>query len=601
MAINLTFSAGRNIMPFFTQKRPHALPICLIVALSVLIYIRALFSGFVFDDFYLILDNRWLTSLAFIPEILSSPTWAFHEGTFSGGSSNYYRPVMHLVSLFGYQLFGFSPPGFHAVSIGFHAISAVFVYLIASSLFSSQKGPDESGAEGAPRSFPLFAGLFFAAHPVNVEPVVWISSISEISLGLFFFISIYCFILKREKNSLAWEAVSVAAYFAAMLSKETGIVLPLVLFLFDRPMGNLRELIRRYLPFAVAASLYLVIRAVVIGGGQTSHAAQEGAYPATILSLTAQYITKLIYPAGLKIYYLFEPVGSVLSLGAFEVVSLIIAAACVIIALLQRGKAGRALPAGLALLLVPLLPPILGFRYIHGERLISERYLYIPSAGFAIILSYALWRLLYLRASFLKAAIIVSILITIAYSAITVKRSVLWRDELTYWSETVRSAPGSALTHANLAVALTEAGSFDEALREYALAKEIRPAWDELYVNMAGLYYNMKDNAGALDALKTALGLTRNMTVRRRVFAKMGMIYFAEGDYDSAIESYQLATGLAGGNKADLYNRLGAAYASGGMMGDARWAFEEALKINPAHEGARINLEKARSLAGPTE
>jgi hypothetical protein len=58
-----------------TLTTAHAIIIILLVSFAV--YSKALFSGFVYDDTYQILENRWITDIRFIPEIFTASVWSF--------------------------------------------------------------------------------------------------------------------------------------------------------------------------------------------------------------------------------------------------------------------------------------------------------------------------------------------------------------------------------------------------------------------------------------------------------------------------------------------------------------------------------------------
>lgn len=65
---------------------------------------------------------------------------------------------------------------------------------------------------------------------------------------------------------------------------------------------------------------------------------------------------------------------------------------------------------------------------------------------------------------------------------------------------------------------------------------------------------------------------------------------YAAGDYEQALNSYNqlVATEI---RSADLYYNLGNTYYRLNEWGEAVWAYERALEINPSHENTRYNLD----------
>ena len=99
--------------------------------LSALVYVNILPNGFVHDDSQQIIDNPWIMDFANLPGVFFSSAWAFLEDEVT---SNYYRPVMHLVYMIDYAIFEFNPWGYHLTSIIINSINSVMVFLSRSLL-----------------------------------------------------------------------------------------------------------------------------------------------------------------------------------------------------------------------------------------------------------------------------------------------------------------------------------------------------------------------------------------------------------------------------------------------------------------------------------
>lgn len=110
--------------------------IVIIIVVSLGVYANTLFNGFVYDDTDQVLKNSWIRDIRNIPTIFSSPTLSF--STEKDPHTNYYRPMMHLIYMAEYPVFGLKPWGWHLINILFHAMNSIMVFLIAVMLFNKQ-------------------------------------------------------------------------------------------------------------------------------------------------------------------------------------------------------------------------------------------------------------------------------------------------------------------------------------------------------------------------------------------------------------------------------------------------------------------------------
>ncbi len=117
---------------------------------------------------------------------------------------------------FGRRLWGLDPLPYHLVNIGLHAINGILVFLILRRL----------RVPGA-----WLAACLWVLHPVNVESVAWITELKNVQSGFFFFLSLLCFLRFDAERNHRWYALALVCGLAAMLSKPSTVVLPLVLLL----------------------------------------------------------------------------------------------------------------------------------------------------------------------------------------------------------------------------------------------------------------------------------------------------------------------------------------------------------------------------------
>lgn len=358
-----------------SAKASFILPIIIVAAVSFAVYFNALSNNFVYDDVYQVTENQWITDIKYIPDIFSKSVWGFQKWA---SSSNYYRPMMHLMYMMSYYIFGLKPLGFHLVNILFHVANSVLVFLIISKLFGEkEKGGntlhllDSSFAGGAAHGgrftihdslFPAFiAALLFAVHPIHTEAVTWVAGLPEVSFTFLSLLSLNCYIRSGvcfNKNYF----FSVFFFFAAALCKETALTLLIILvacdFALHRDGRAFSAYIRRYIPFGIATAVYLIMRLYALGGlaPEKKHLYLSGYQViVNVFPLFSQYLRKLVLPTGLNAFYFFHPISSLTEIKG--IISLAVTGVFIVLAFTAFRKSRKAFFA-LVLIAATLLPAL---------------------------------------------------------------------------------------------------------------------------------------------------------------------------------------------------------------------------------------------------
>jgi len=160
----------RSRVPEPSSEKMFWLMVAAIAAVSFAVYFNTLYNGFVYDDEAQVLLNHWIRDMKYLPEIFYKSVWGFRS---ANTTSSYYRPLMHVINMASYHLFGLAPWGFHLVNILFHAGNTVLVFIVTARLFGKSAAMPEEG-RGETRwlsSPPFLAALLFATHPVHTEAV----------------------------------------------------------------------------------------------------------------------------------------------------------------------------------------------------------------------------------------------------------------------------------------------------------------------------------------------------------------------------------------------------------------------------------------------
>ncbi len=488
--------------------------ITVVFLFSLAVYVNTLDNGLVRDDRLVVLENIWITDIRYIPQILTSAVLDFED---NGGQSNQYRPAYHLYVMVGYALSGKAAWGYHLVNIVFHAFSSILVFLIIFELLATTR-PTRGSPEGASEqnSGPLvlfsgFAALVFALHPINTESVAWISAVSELSLAFFYLLSFYLFIRSAKMGEIRYVG-SVIFFFVSACSKETAVTLPALLIAYELVVAQrgFFTMVKRLVPFGAAGLVYLALRFWTLSGVipiKAGHVADLSSFQLllNVPPLVVKYIGKLILPISLNFDYVFDPVYTLIEPRAF--LSAIITVAVIIIIWRLWRRAPR-LSFALLFIFIPLLPAL----YIPalGLNTFTERYLYIPSVGFALLVALLVNKGIEfsgakgysLKIAPVAALVSLGVVIVAFYSYGTVARGALWKDAYTLWGDTVEKSPRSRIARNNYAIELSKKGAFDEALFHLEEAARIDPDSTLTYNNLGVLYARkgmLKEAVGAFE------------------------------------------------------------------------------------------------------
>jgi protein O-mannosyl-transferase len=557
-------------------------PVAAFIAAAVLIagifaiYSPALNFQFILDDHRFVADPR-LQSPGHLWEYFTSYVWSQTRG----GPLCFYRPVFVLWLRLNFILGDASPWAWHLLSIAKHASVAVLLGLLVWKLLRD-------------RVAALIAGTLFALHPAQTESVAWVTVpdplMSAAVLGTLLLYLRYAdqvstenqlqvgrFQKKSRKqlrgqakaNSAVWIVASVAACLAALMAKETAVVLPATLFAMVLVMGvvkpepsdkpgrevastgkgtglriRLVSAFRQTLPFLAVTVVYLLMRFNALKG-QLSPPTQHLPWSTVLLSWPATlwfYVKVLFWPVRSRAFA--DPIlADSFSLRGVVLPALGVCCAATALAagcawawrrarrdLPDREAAGvhRALLLGTLLLLLPILL-VLNLNALNPGDFLHGRYTYLPSAGLMLLLATA-WHLASRGRLVLLAA---AGLLAVAFSVLTVNQESAWKDDLTVFTVAHQEAPHNAPvaqhladTHVQSALALDEEGRCDEAMPIFEQVIQQYPQDWFAWAGRGECLFKLHDLPGAEQSLRRASELSHEPRVTeqwQQLRAKMGL------------------------------------------------------------------------------
>ena len=549
----------------------HWLFIILTVFLTLVIYSNTLSNGFVYDDMGEIVGNQWVRQL----KNLFSPC---HR----------YRITETFTFYIDYKLWGLSPSGYHFTNLLFHILVSVSIYFLANLIL---KNPVPA----------FFTSALFAAHPVHTEAVSVISHRQELLAMLFMIFSLILYIKGRTAQSLdrarrkrTWVfiALSLSFYFLAMAAKEVAIILPALLFFYDfyfqkdsllrNKKLQIRNSAKWYIPYFILLGLFVLFSItgprwrfsypgfnVVSLGHSLSGGRPYFSILVTQLRGFSEYLRLLFFPNRLSIDYYFPFYKSIFLPSILLSVFLLFVILALTVITFRRFKI---ISFGIVWFLINLLPVS---NIVPKTFFVAERYLYIPSFGFCLIIGFVLWKLI-LKKSLRILGIIIFGLLIILYSVRTIVRNFDFKSEYTLWSKTLKDNPMSATGYNNLGAALLNSGEIERSIEEFKKAIELVPTYAKSYYNLGIAFLNIGRYDEAIDNLSTSIHYDSKSY---ESYVALGSAYQKVGKHSEAIDEFEKALKL--NEDANLRHATGISYRNAGKYDEALEEFKKAITLNP--------------------
>jgi tetratricopeptide (TPR) repeat protein len=503
-----------------------ALHVALIAVLVVLVFSNTLTNRFNFDDPSVLLDNTAVHGLSAenIKKVFTSVP-----------NSLEYLPVRDLSYMVDYELWGLNPFGYHLSNLIYYLAACLAMYFFLSRLAARW-------TEDAPL-VAFLATLIFAVHPVHVESVAGIAQRKDLVMGFFSFMSLWLFLLYKNKQRKGIFALSLFFLALALLSKALAVVIPLFILLLNHvySQDGKEKRIRRAIetaPYILVAFVITLVNFVIARG--TGIVRPEGESPLeripTALRAVFYYLKMLLFPYPLKMWHEFR-----ISESFFELTALLaLAATAALVYLAWRLKRNyRILSFSMAWYLLALLP-VSGL--LPTSTVIAERYLFLPSVGFALAIG---WAFCEGRAALDKwkpegahALTVFFLIVVMVFSAVSISRNADWKNMETLLLSDLKWDPESYKINQTLGRYYFRNSNYEEAFRYFSELKKFEPKDADYEFHLALLLFNEGKYGEAENVLDGIRGKEIDFVDVHYLYGK---IYQASGQYEKAMESYSRA------------------------------------------------------------
>lgn len=604
----------------------------LFFALCCVLYVNTLTHDYAQDDAIVITDNMFTQDgIDGIPGILQYDTfYGFfkEEGKAQLVAGGRYRPLSLLMFALEIEFFGQQPFVGHLVNILLYGLTVVVLYLLLLKLLLPNK-TDSFGYFVA-----LFATLLFAVHPIHTEVVANIKGRDEILALLGSLAALYYSLKAFESRAILPTILAGVFFFLGLMAKENAItflaVVPLAYYFFTKAKAG--EIALRTAPFVVAAIIFLAIRFSILGPGLGEPSMELmnnpflkleggryvalgfGEKMATVMFTLGKYIQLLFFPYQLSHDY-YPRAVELMAWSDWQVLlSLALYVAMIVIAV--RGFFKKDPISFGILYYLATLSIVSNILFAVGTNM-SERFMFMPSVGFALVLAILAYRYLHAEQKDQIASYIL-LAVALLFSVKTVTRNPVWQDNYTLFLTDVHHTPNSAkLRNAAGGELITQSQKLDdsqearknqmltEAAGHLQEAIRIHPTFKNAYLLLGNCHNYLKQYEKSVTYYEKALDLDpgyqeaiNNLGITYRDAGR----YYGEqqGDLNKALEYLEKAYSMRP-EEYETLRLLGVAYGIQGNSQKAIFFFNEALKQNPDDANALFNLGTAYLNAGQAE
>jgi tetratricopeptide (TPR) repeat protein len=387
------------------------------------------------------------------------------------------RPLTRISYFLDRALWGMAPLGFLATNLALHLTAALLIVSLARRRLGSAAAA-------------ALAGALFAVQPAHEAAVAYVSGRSALLSTVLLLGGLLVWDRAGDParrggtdRRAAWGAT--ALFVLAVLARETALVFPLLVLLWEGTRAGEGEPLRRRLaPFALPAALALGVAVTIFSSAAryrsllATSLALDGPLAALAGNLRALPVALSLWvrPGALAIEHPPAPAGFAwVCLGAALLAGLGAAAV-----LLRRRAPHAALAAGwVAIALVPT------HTFLARAEAVTERPLYFAFVGPALAAGAAALALARRSRPAVPALVAASLVLASGLAAHA--RARLWTDEAGLWLEVIARAPDSARAWNNLGAAYLARRDYRRARAAFRTALDLDPGFAAARAGLAGL------------------------------------------------------------------------------------------------------------------
>src|SRR5579862_6901472 len=477
-----------------------ALLILLVVAVSA-VCSRSLWNGFARDDLSMIVHNHLIEK------------WSTFFSRVSSGRQFFFRPVFGLWLRLNFEIVGRNAIGWHALKILVHLVAVLLVFDIARLL---------SGSVGV----AMLTALFFGLLPAHDDAVAWVGSPEPLAAALE--LGAFSLVVRSARSGKSISFGALALFAASAFTFEGAIVFPLLVLLYlllldgegsdsiKHPFSP-RRLARATIaciPFLLVAGLYLWVRLGTLTTRGLSDVGIDralfGPYLfqhslwqvlSTIPAVFLAHLSVAVLPWASGPAHPVNWVTSFASVAFLRPLALLaLGTSAFIVVIWHMPRRNLYLFAALWFLIC--LAPM--FNFDNVEDLVEDRWTYLSSFGWCLILADALILVGQARALRAPAAALATAL-AVVYGIALWRAEYYWRSDGIFLARAVEMDPDSPELREALARQLEVDGDWKGAEVALQALVRLRPDNRRYHFFLAVAEQRLGRGAGAVAEMRESL------------------------------------------------------------------------------------------------
>ena len=314
---------------------------------------------------------------------------------------DYYRPIPNLISGLSTLVFGYNSILYRIMNILIHALNAVLVYLFCFNLLGKTENKN---------TISIFSALFFALFPLHDYAVIWQTDLFDRIMLLFYLIALISFIRNKYRPNFT----SIFFFLISLMSKEMAFSFPLVIaaltYFFYEEAFSIKKSFYNCLPYLGVAVLFIIAR-IILFNNNIFEAHDSHSY-AGLFDVFKNYFLfsgLLIFP-----FYIREIQSFIFAHKIISILLIISFGSIAGYGFIRYKRKDKFILFSILFVLLTIAP---------ASRLLMRWYLYLPSVGFTIFLSYIIFSSKFLKN---KRPIFISLIVLFIYGTTLVSKEIIW-------------------------------------------------------------------------------------------------------------------------------------------------------------------------------
>src|SRR3989344_2536025 len=225
--------------------------------------------------------------------------------------------------------------------------------------------------------------------------------------------------------------------------------------------------------------------------------------------------------------------------------------------------------------------------------IMAERYLYLASFGFAVFITFWIFKIKDIEPVKKYSKPIVAVLILLiasSYLAITVQRNMEWKDNFTLLSADLETNPYGTKINNALALHYRDKEDYERAVQYASKAIELASRNHNAYENLGTISAYKGNYDEAIKLYKKSIEISPDFYLAHN---NLGLVYANIGKFDEAIKEMKESIRL-NPYESDYYYNLALIYGFNGDKDKARELLMKGLEIEPENQKIKDKLESLR-------